>query len=436
MLTTASRFHIHRNSALVVLCLCSPWAVVGKEYALVIDAGSSGSRLGIYTGVQGAISELMLTDTDKDLLNTKPGLSSYIDDPASAGISLQGIIEAGALHVPQELQSSTKLWVKATAGMRTLNQTKTDAIFGSVDAYLTSAACPFHFEGSQIISGDEEALFTYITVNYLRGTIGGAPEDTIGVLEMGGASMQIAFRPEVSILANEFPYYVDGVLQSVYAISYMFGVDAALHRYQLALARDALPGALNISSPCSLSGDEDVVEINGRKIHFYGTGDNVQCESTVSRLLHTDYECNLPPCPIMGRHVTPINRDKRFVGVANFFFAVYGLGLIGFDEEKVITPAEVRAAAISFCTMSVASAQETSPGAWKYGRILCFQAHLVLLMLEAFGFEASSTQVWYSRAFNWKLGSMLYDLRYMPALRNQGEDRKPSLSSAFLAPRP
>merc|ERR1719161_2234034 len=84
-------------------------------------------------------------EADEDFFETTPGLSSYAENTSFAGVSLQGIVAAATKYIPESLQASTKLWVKATAGMRTVDQVKTKAIWDSVSAYLTSPACPFKF---------------------------------------------------------------------------------------------------------------------------------------------------------------------------------------------------------------------------------------------------------------------------------------------------
>ncbi|KAL5966027.1 Ectonucleoside triphosphate diphosphohydrolase 4, partial [Taenia solium] len=60
----------------------------------------------------------------------------------------------------------------------------------------------FKFDDSwaQTVSGYFEALFGWITVNYLLGNLVDPPHHTVGMLDMGGASMQIAYEvpPEMN----------------------------------------------------------------------------------------------------------------------------------------------------------------------------------------------------------------------------------------------
>ena len=56
--------------------------------------------------------------------------------------------------------------------------------------------------------------------------------------------------------------------------------------------------------------------------------------------------------------MTPVPKTSRFYGIANFFNAVNGLGLVGRNEEKVISPDQIRVASEAWCAtpMSMAKA--------------------------------------------------------------------------------
>jgi len=269
----------------------------------------------------------------------------------------------------------------------------------------------------QIMSGDEEALFTYLTVNYLEGNLGKPLGQTTGVLEMGGASLQVIFQPDTDILANEMPYYYNETLYSVYATSYMFGIDLARERYYKGLQKDAPSGAKKINSPCLLAGDSHTADVNGSEIEFKGTGNSSACRERVEALLHEDYECNLPPCPMMGRHVTPITPDLKFAGASNFFWSAVELGLVQKGEEKVVTPRQYKEAVTSFCEEPLESAKESAGTPWKYAWQGCMKGTLIYVLLKAFGFEEDSQQITVTSTADWKLGSLLYDLKYMPPVR-------------------
>ena len=179
------------------------------EHALVIDAGSSGSRIHLYKWVpeDGArIPVITEARLDKDCRRVDGGLSKLggnddTDETASrVHDSLALLITCAKLGLTDRVANFQKipLYLRATAGMRILrrkDKDRYDKVMEEVLAYLSST--PFHFRGARVIEGQEEALYAWVAANYLNGSLGEASEKrTIGILELGGASAQIAFVPQ------------------------------------------------------------------------------------------------------------------------------------------------------------------------------------------------------------------------------------------------
>ena len=61
-----------------------------------------------------------------------PGLSAYKDDPTAAAASLDPLMEEAKRVVPKELWSCSPVEVKATAGLRLLGATESEAILEEV----------------------------------------------------------------------------------------------------------------------------------------------------------------------------------------------------------------------------------------------------------------------------------------------------------------
>jgi len=90
------------------------------QYAVVVDAGSSGSRVRLYrwpTPVGRARVALQVPGV-KRLINNKktPGLSSHANDLQRISDDIQGLLNDAAQHVPGQLQRSTPVYLMATAG--------------------------------------------------------------------------------------------------------------------------------------------------------------------------------------------------------------------------------------------------------------------------------------------------------------------------------
>ena len=130
----------------------------------------------------------------------------------------------------------TPIYVKATAGMRLIkNLPSRDRIMETIRDFLSDPLnSPFYFERSmaRVISGEEEGVYGWLTANYLAGTLLHASSATsLGVLDMGGASVQITFRPPFDVLSNYFPLRMQQERIRLYTHSFLnFGANMALTR--------------------------------------------------------------------------------------------------------------------------------------------------------------------------------------------------------------
>ena len=195
---------------------CSKDSHFTSKYAVVFDAGSTGSRVHVYEFQ--FCGEKLLHLLDEVFEQTKPGLSAYPEDPEEAVESLVPLLRQAWRRVPRDLRRCTPIVLKATAGLRLLPSEKVANIMGSVKSWLDDQ--PFHLPRSNsgfasdpvsVIDGSEEAVSAWISVNFLQGHIGPQRQHTnpgsIGtsvVLEMGGGSAQIVFDQNVTNSA-EYP---------------------------------------------------------------------------------------------------------------------------------------------------------------------------------------------------------------------------------------
>ncbi|KAG2445302.1 hypothetical protein HYH02_008769 [Chlamydomonas schloesseri] len=163
------------------------------KYAIVFDAGSTGSRIHVFKFEQAGGELKLISDTFEQL---KPGLSSYADSPEKAAASLQPLIDTALKTVPQNLQSSTPISLKATAGLRLLPGDKADNILKAVEALLRKQPFKLAPGGVAIMDGKDEGAFAWLTLNYLLGRLSGPVGKTVAAIDMGGGSIQEAFALE------------------------------------------------------------------------------------------------------------------------------------------------------------------------------------------------------------------------------------------------
>jgi apyrase len=105
-----------------------------KNYAVIFDAGSSGSRVHVYCFDQNL--DLIPLGNELELfLQLKPGLSAYPTDPRQAANSLVSLLDKAEASVPRELRPKTHVRVGATAGLRTLGHDASENILQAVILY-------------------------------------------------------------------------------------------------------------------------------------------------------------------------------------------------------------------------------------------------------------------------------------------------------------
>jgi guanosine-diphosphatase len=252
------------------------------QWALMIDAGSTGSRIHIYKFNNCGASPEYEYEVFRQ---TNPGLSSYAGQPLDAAQSLDILLDEAVKVVPTALQSCTPVAVKATAGLRLLGAAESEAILAAVRHRLHEKY-PFSLQDSDgvvIMDGKDEGVFAWITVNYLMNTIRvDTPRDTptYAVLDLGGASTQIVFepvfdsaRPDAALEEGEHKYELafGGKKRVLYQHSYLgYGLMRArksVHRLVdfMSSFQPQAPGG--IANPCLAKGTSRTVEVEDEKLN-------------------------------------------------------------------------------------------------------------------------------------------------------------------------
>ena len=212
----------------------------------------------------------------------------------------------------------------------------------------------------RIISGEEEGLFGWISVNYLMDGFGSSSSDrsTYGFLDMGGASTQIAFEPnpeeqgKTQSLMDVRLRLMSGeeINHKVFVTTWLgYGTNQARERYvgqaikQHEQSRpsvvDSRPSADIVQDPCLHSGlalAESPVYTepstsHERKTHtLLGTGSFERCLQDTLPLLNKTAPCLDAPCLFNGVYVPPIDFSvSHFIGISEYWYSsehIFGLG--------------------------------------------------------------------------------------------------------------
>uniref|UniRef100_UPI00358F56EE nucleoside diphosphate phosphatase ENTPD5 n=1 Tax=Myxine glutinosa TaxID=7769 RepID=UPI00358F56EE len=163
-------------------------------YSVMFDAGSTGTRVHIFKFTQTNAAKLPQLAWEV-FHSVKPGLSAYADHPEESVASVDSLLEVAKSSVPENHWRKTPVVLKATAGLRLLPESKSDALLQQMKKLFDY--CPFNLpeDGIAIMDGIDEGIFSWMTINFLKGTLRSVQNQMMGILDLGGGSTQITFIP-------------------------------------------------------------------------------------------------------------------------------------------------------------------------------------------------------------------------------------------------
>lgn len=172
-------------------------------YAIVFDAGSTGSRIHVYKFTRKNEKLELLFELFEQI---KPGLSSFADDVSGGVGTIDRLLDYAREYIPKEDWSSTPLELKATAGLRLLPEEKANAILDGVKNLLHNSPFKVGDRAVEIMEGSDEGVFAWMTVNFLLGALGGSGiANSKPTIDLGGGSMQLTFHPKDSATVSAAP---------------------------------------------------------------------------------------------------------------------------------------------------------------------------------------------------------------------------------------
>ena len=256
---------------LFLVFTCIYFSYSKQRYGIMIDAGSSGTRAHIFTwkSTKGMPNVQPASNgTHPFLHKVKIPLAKSAQDMSLIETIFKPIIIYASQKIPSSYLEKTRIYVYATAGMRLLNDIDQERVLNATTAYLKEHS-PFKVKPGnvRIIDGIEEGIFGWISVNHLLGNfINNRP--TVGALDMGGASFQIALE----VTPKEKPLQVVKIGPKrfpMYAYSYLgYGANEALKSVTRALYAITPKTETEFKHPCYPKNFKD----NYKSRKFVGTG--------------------------------------------------------------------------------------------------------------------------------------------------------------------
>ncbi|KAJ4787000.1 Ectonucleoside triphosphate diphosphohydrolase 5 [Rhynchospora pubera] len=262
-----------------------------ETYVVIFDAGSSGTRVHLFRFDENI--DLLQIDGQLEIYaKVSPGLSTYAEIPQEAASSIVPLLEKAVNAIPENLRSQTPVKLG-------------------------------------------------VAMNYLLGHLGEEYSQTVGIIDLGGASVQMAYAISAQAAENAprtgeqyiTEHHLKGTNYYLYVHSYLsYGQDAA--------RAEILKSTNDSVNYCILSG---------------------------YNALNVNAKCEVKNCTFNGvwNGGGGAGQDKLYLASA-FFYVASDDNIIDRNAQSgELTPAEFKRAAISACALSsLEEAHAKYPNAW------------------------------------------------------------------------
>lgn len=347
-----------------------------KQHCMaVVDAGSTGSRLHVYTYDLDR-HKTPIHIQEQWVNKVSPGLASLT--PSEIPNYLNQLIKS----LPQ---TGLPVYFYSTAGMRLLSNAQQEALYQGVKAWFSKQP-QMHLQALKTISGAEEGVYGWLAANYQLGRFDSDEKPWIGVMDMGGASVQIAFPVS----------HTDDISAKDLKTISLYGKPVTLFVHSfLGLGQTEVSHQLLDASSCYSTGyvlsDAEV-----------GEGDVNQCEQK------TDLLVNL-------HDVSRTVHDALLKNPVPHWFVSGGLSSLVQTsplhfEEEAFTPTTLRNEAnAAFCETAWPDLYASHPDDAYLNTKCLSTAYYYSLLVNGYGFSPQQT-VQFSRANSvgeWPLGVVL-----------------------------
>ncbi|XP_071731701.1 probable apyrase 7 [Rutidosis leptorrhynchoides] len=433
-------------------------------FTVVLDCGSSGTRVNIY---EWMLKDSLLADKDSKLpillhsypdkstkiddfkdgcayhcMQTEPGLDKFVGNASGVKSSIEPLIRRAEKWVPYERRKDTPIFVLATAGLRRLSTDAANEVLDDVESIVKLHDFKYKKDWIRILSGEEEAYYGWLALNHHMGIFGNSSKlPTLGLLDLGGSSLQVATETREPILDVHvsFKSKIGAFEHQIMAVSLpAFGLNEGFDRTVVMLSKslvfvDRELGSFEIGHPCLRFGFMQNYTCYGC---FKGNSSRYMRENEFL-VLNLVGKPNWEKCKVLARAAATnsssiSDRSKRsddsyctgpssvngemnlnlFGGthsVSRFhalsgFYAVYKL----LNLNSSTTISKIWEKGEELCSRSLAGLTNMSINQ-KYAELLCFRVPYIVSLIEKTVCVGNKDIVFGPRDISWTLGAALVE---------------------------
>lgn len=354
----------------------------------VVDVGSTGSRLHIYafdfdnTKTATNIKELWVK-------KTKPGFATIDMNQESVNRYLDAIFtDAPQKNIP--------VYFYATAGMRLLSKPKQNQLYSFVQNWFGEHG-DWQLNSSKTISGSEEGVYGWLAVNYQLERLQNTMAEPVGVMDMGGASVQVSFPVKREAIAKQ----EDVQEIDLYGRHFKLFTHSFLGLGQTELSHQFLDNKSCFSNDYELPGGESAL------------GDAYLCETDVASLLNQVHHVSNQVKPVLDAN--PVDNWYVLGGMAEMAKSLpFHFNNFQYDNQTLIEQANTE-----LCHQSWPFLMTQYPtDDYLYGYCL-FSAYYYALMVDGYGIEPQKAISYMqpTQSSDWTIGVVLLNLKGLEDLK-------------------
>ncbi|XP_065338855.1 ectonucleoside triphosphate diphosphohydrolase 1-like isoform X2 [Cloeon dipterum] len=412
------------------------------DFGIVFDAGSTHTEMLLYTWESKEWYETGRV-RQVDSCYQDGGIGQlFIENPSGVQEYINTCLSRGLTSIPADKQATSPVYLAATAGLRMLqidNGIGVSEILSNVSEVFDNSGLKHRPGDVKVITGQQEGVSAWVAINYLSETLG-KRTTTLGALDLGGASTQIALEIGTeNVGRDKVTLRLYGQEYNVTADSYLcHGVEQLILRHQVSLLEGVEPAeTVTVENPCRAGGQTSETSVsqlqnqctntaflpNFQNVTVQGTANAALCTEQLRKVISAEYckatflnagNCieELPPTRLNG---------TEFLAFSTFYYIASGFNVTdGTGSEEFIAKVN-DVCAFSEETLNATYFPEVGD---KYKQDMCYEGiYMYLLFNEVYSFtpeEWAGTK--YVDKINdtsvgWALGFMIENTNVIPMQR-------------------